>query len=267
MLFSTELQNRIVELTGAKPLCWESLTWPEIQSLRDKGETMCLLPLGATEQHGPHLPVNTDTVFATACCAYASAKMQTLVLPAIAYGCSLGHTDQWPGTISLFPETLIASIREVATFLIRTGFTKLLIVNSHWGNTSSLRCAIDRIRFDNAGRFSIGLKNSFEFTRSIWGQFIDDGEDFHANRAETALMMYLDPAAVRLDKIVDDPDRTAGKVFTYVVPQTSTNGLTGHPTRATAEDGKKLFIEMGEALSALVKSARTEQPPIEWYAK
>lgn len=225
---------------------------------------MCLLPLGATEQHGRHLPVNTDSVLATAVCHFASAKSGIPVLPTIDYGCSLGHTDKWPGTISLFPETLSLTLREIAGFLIRTGFKRLLIVNSHWGNTSTIRCAIDRIRFDHAGHFQIGLKNSFEFTRSIWNQFIDDGEDFHANRAETALMLYLDPDGVRRDKIEDDPDRTAGKVFTYVVPQTSKNGLTGYPSRATVEDGKRLFIEMGEALTSFVTAAVSEKSPLHW---
>ena len=258
------LVDAIESLAGGPPLLWERLTWPEVRILRDGGMDMALLPLGATEQHGPHLPLNTDSVFAAALCMYASAKTSVPVLPTMSYGCSLGHTDRWPGTISLFPETLSLCIREIAGFLIRTGFRRLLIVNSHWGNTSSLRCAIDRIRFDHAGHFQIGLKNSFEFTTSIWAQFIDDGEDFHANRAETALMMFLDPDAVRTDQIADDPDRTPGKVFTYVVPQTSSNGLTGHPSRATAEDGRKLFVEMGDALAGFVASAKTELPPIAW---
>jgi creatinine amidohydrolase len=254
----SSIADTVYALTEARPLLWESLTWPEIAALRDAGSDMVLLPIGATE------PVNTDSVFATACCMYASAKTRIPMLPTLSYGCSLGHTDRWPGTLSLYPETLAATIREIAEFLIRTNFRRLLIVNSHWGNTSTLRTAIDRIRFDHAGEFQIGLKNSFEFTRSIWNQFIDDGEDFHANRAETALMLFLDPDAVRKDKIEDDPDRTPGKVFTYVVPQTSKNGLTGYPSRATAEDGRKLFIEMGEALTACAKSAQTETPPLPW---
>jgi creatinine amidohydrolase len=232
--------------------------------MRDRGMDMCLLPLGATEQHGPHLPVSTDSIFACATCMYASAKTGVPVLPTITYGCSLGHTDRWPGTISLYPETLIATVREIAGFLIRTGFKRLLIVNSHWGNTSSLRCAIDRLRFDHAGHFQIGLKNSFELTGGIWNKFIDDGVDWHANRAETALMMYLDPALVQTDAIADDPDRTEGKVFTYVVAQTSTNGVTGHPSRATASDGKKLFIEMGDALAEFVAKGVNEAAPLDW---
>lgn len=258
------LPQTVQLLTHQRPLLWDSMTWPEVQDLLDAGADMCLLPVGATEQHGPHLPLNTDSVFAAATCMYASAKTGVPVLPTLTYGCSLGHTDRWPGTISLFPQTLIATIGEIAEFLIRTGFKRLLIVNSHWGNTSSLRCAIDRVRFDHAGHFQIGLKNSFEFTPLIWRQFIDDGEDFHANRAETALMMYLHPESVRKEKIQDDPDRTGGKIFTYVVPQTSINGLTGHPSRATADDGRKLFIEMGEALATFVAAAQTEEAPLPW---
>ena len=235
--------------------------------MRDGGTDLALLPLGATEQHGPHLPLNTDSLFAAAFCGYASAKTGVPVLPTVEYGCSLGHTDRWPGTVSLFPETVIATVREVAGFLIRTGFKRLLIVNSHWGNVASLRCAIDRVRFEHAGRFQVGLRSTFDVTRSVWQQFTDDGEDFHANRAETALMLYLAPELVRKSEIEDDPDRTGGKVFTYVVPQTSTNGLTGYPSHATAADGKKLFAEIGEALSGLVEAAKTEEPPIAWEAR
>ena len=263
---STSPADIIERHTGARPRLWAEMTWPQVQAMRDGGTDMALLPLGATEQHGPHLPLNTDSFFATTFCAYASAKTGVPVMPAIEYGCSLGHTDRWPGTVSLFPETLIATVREVAGFLVRTGFTKLLIVNSHWGNTASLRCAIDRVRFEHAGRFQIGLRSTFDITKSVWNQFIDDGEDFHANRAETALMMHLAPELVRRADLKDDPDRTVGKVFTYVVPQTSTNGLTGFPSRATAADGKKLFIEIGEALAAVVETAKSETTPLAWEA-
>lgn len=259
-----QLIDIVCELAGGSPRRWEQMTWPQIEAMRNAGDDLCLLPLGAIEQHGPHLPVNTDATLASAFCWYASAKTGTAVLPTIAYGCSLGHTERWPGTLSLFPETLSLMVREIAGFLVSAGFRRLLIVNSHWGNTSALRCAIDRLRFEMAGELQIGLKNSFEFTPSIWRQFTDDGEDFHANRAETALMLLLDPACVHMELEADDPDRTAGKVFTYVVPQTSRNGVTGFPSRATLADGRTLFIEMGEALTRFVEAAKTETPPLNW---
>lgn len=251
-------------LAGAAPRLWARMAWPEVEAMLASGEDLALLPLGATEQHGPHLPLDVDSVFATAFCAYASARTGVPVLPTLTYGCSLGHTDRWPGTVSLFPETLIANLREITDFLIRTGLKRLLVVNSHWGNASSARCAIDRVRFDHYRHFQIGFRNTFDLTPSVWKQFTDDGDDFHANRAETALMLYLDPDAVRTDLLpsADDPDRTAGKVFTYPVPQTSKNGVTGLPTRATADDGENLFREIGDELVRLVTLAKIEQPPL-----
>jgi creatinine amidohydrolase len=256
------LEQSVRALTEAAPVLWEDLTWPETAALLEGGMDICLLPVGAIEQHGPHLPLNTDALFATATCMYASAKTGVPMLPTVSYGCSLGHTDKWPGTISLYPETLIATVREIAGFLIRTGFKRLLIVNSHFGNTWSLKCALDRLRFDHSRDFQIGLKNSFELTPAIARQFSDDAADWHANRAETALMMFLSPEKVRKECIEDDPDRTAGKVFTYVVSLTSANGVTGYPSRASAEDGRKLFVEMGEALTQFVLAARTERAPL-----
>ncbi len=257
--------NVIVQLTGQTPIAWDRLTWLEIQSMIGQGTDLVLLPLGATEQHGPHLPVNVDSVFAQSFCAYASARTGVPYLPTITYGCSLGHTDRWPGTISIWSNTLVETIRQIVHFLRAAGVRKLLLVNSHWGNISAARCAIDQIRFEFASTFSIGLKNTFDITPAVWAQFTDDAADFHANRAETALMMFLDPASVRMNLLqqADDPDRTSEKVFTYTVPQTSTNGVTGFPSRATAEDGKKLFLEIGEALIQIVQKAKTELPPIQ----
>lgn len=246
------------------PVIWERLSWAQIEALQQSGMDMCLLPVGATEQHGPHLPVNTDSAIATSVCLYASAVTGVPVLPTFTYGCSLGHTERWNGTLSFYPETLALTLREITEWLIRTGWRRLLIVNSHFGNWAPIRCVIDRIRFEYPGKFQIGVRNSYELSPEILQYFTHDGDDIHANRAETALMMAIDPEAVLLENIQDDPDRTAGKIFTYVVPQTSTNGVTGSPSLATVEEGKALLVQMGEALAQVVLSAMTEEPPIRW---
>src|ERR1700752_5230734 len=76
---------------------WDRLTWEEIQSLANSGMNMCLLPVGATEQHGPHLGVGMDTCNAAALCAAVSDETGVPVLPPLNYGCSLGHSKRWPG--------------------------------------------------------------------------------------------------------------------------------------------------------------------------
>lgn len=251
-------------LLPGRPLRLERLAWSQIAQHLEGGGDMLLLPLGATEQHGPHLPINTDTVIATAICDYASAKTGVPVLPAIPYTVSIGHTEKWPGTFSLFHETLIHTLREIAAWAVATGWKRLLFVNSHFGNDASLRVAVDRLRFDFVGRLQVATRNTFNLTPSIWEYFISDAADLHANKAETDLMLCLAPNDVHMTDAEDDPDRTTETVFNYMVANTSRNGVTGNPTEGSGERGRELFVEMGEALAAIVEKARQEQPPLAW---
>ncbi len=251
-------------LLPGKSVRLEHLSWTQIRDLQQTGGDMLLLPVGATEQHGPHLPINTDTVIATAACDYASARTGVAVLPALNYTVSLGHTEKWPGTFSLFHETFIHTVREIAAWAVATGWKRLLLVNSHFGNDASLRVAVDRLRFDFTGRLQIATRNTFNLTPSIWQYFISDAADLHANKAETDLMLCLAPDDVRLADAEDDPDRTTDTVFSYMVANTSRNGVTGAPSEGTAARGRKLFIEIGEALASTVRKAQVEEPPLEW---
>ncbi|MEO8615453.1 MAG: creatininase family protein, partial [Luteolibacter sp.] len=114
------------------------------------------------------------------------------------------------------------------------------------------------------GKLQIGLIHVFKLTDPIWAEYTQDAEDLHANQAETALMLYLHPELVHMDRIPDsdEPDRTGGSVFCYPVAQTSLNGVTGHPSRATAAQGERLFLNMVNALSEKITIAIAEQPPL-----
>ena len=243
------------------PVKLETLPWPDIEALRDRGGFL-VLPIGATEQHGPHLPVNMDTVIAERICEYASAKTGVPLLPTLTITVSSGHTPKWPGTFSLTHATFIDTVCDIASWAARTGWTRLLLVNSHFGNDASLRVAVERIRLEHLGTLQVGLKNTFHLTESIRSYFVSDADDLHANRAETDLMLHLAPGLVRMDAVEDDPDRTAGTVFSYPVSQTSLNGITGRPSLGEAERGQALFQEMGDALVAVVQTAGSEKPPL-----
>ena len=198
-----------------------TLSWPQVRDLLDGGHDMLVLPCGATEQHGKHLPINTDTVIGEAVCAYACEKAEVPMLPPLAYTVSVGHTDKWPGTFSLSHETFIATVCEIADWAERTGWKRLLFVNAHFGNDASLRVAVDKVRTSRLGKFQVGLQNTFDLTPEIWAEFIADAEDLHANKSETDLMLHLAPESVDMAAAEDDPDRTVGKVFSYPVAQTS----------------------------------------------
>lgn len=245
------------------PVLLERLAWPDAAcTLGD----VLLLPVGAMEQHGPHLPLNTDTVIAESTCQLASALTGAPVLPALGYSVSLGHTVKWPGTFSLFHETLMLTVREIARWAADSGWKRLLIVNSHYGNDAALRCAVDRLRHDLGGSLLVATRNTWNLSEGIAGRFTHDAADWHANEAETSLMLFLDPAAVVQERVntADDPDRTMGCVFPHRVAHTSLNGVTGRPSLGTAEQGALLISQMGEALADLIERARGEEPPLSW---
>jgi creatinine amidohydrolase len=243
------------------PVLLEQLAWPDAQRTLDD---VLLLPVGATEQHGPHLPLNTDTLIAAAVCHSASAQTGAPVLPALSYTVSIGHTEKWPGTFAIMHETLMKTVLEIVRWAVASGWKRLLIVNSHFGNDAPLRCVVDRLRFDFVGKLLIAVRNTWALTQNIAAKFTRDAADWHANEAETSLLLHIAPQLVRTDRIADDPDRTAGCVFPHMVAHTSANGVTGRPSEATATRGASLLREITDALAALIRSARSEQPPLAW---
>ncbi|MEM6459823.1 MAG: creatininase family protein [Planctomycetota bacterium] len=250
----------------APPLRWDRMSWPQLEDRREAGPRLVVLPVGATEQHGPGLPTGTDNTIVTALTHYASGVAGVPVLPTLSFGVSVGHTHRWPGTVSLMHETLALAVRELVAWLLADGWDRVLLVNSHFGNDATLRTAVDRLRTDHLGKLQIGLINTYRVSPAVWAYFIGDADDLHANRAETDLMLYLDPDACHRDTLrsgaADDDDRTAGKVFSYPVALTSTNGVTGKPSLANAARGRELFLEMGNALADLLEYAKTETPPL-----
>lgn len=246
------------------PVVLENLAWPEIAALREKNGGLLFLPLGATEQHGPHLPVAMDTLLAEAVCHAVSDMTGVPVMSALRYTVSQGHTPKWPGTFSLRHETFIATLREIAAWAVASGWRRLLLVNAHFGNDAPARVAVDQLRLSYLGKLQVGLVHVFKLDEAIWWEYTQDASDLHANAAETALMLHLHPDLVHMDRLTnsDDPDRTTGTVFSYPVAQTSLNGVTGSPSQATALQGKALFARMVASLVKTVTTAIAEEPPL-----
>jgi creatinine amidohydrolase len=243
---------------------WEDLTWPEIEELlRGRPHEVALLPVGATEQHGPHLPTGTDTIIARGLCEAASAVTGAPVLPAVALGCSYGHGTDLPGTLSLTPERLADVVVDAVSWAAGSGVRRVLAVNGHFGNQASLSVAGDHLRHERPD-LRFGVLNWWTLSPSIAAETLADGDDVHANRAETALMMALAPEHVRLDQLAqaDDADRTAGLVFRYTAPVLSRNGVTGRPSEATVELGRRLLADGVEVVCNAVARGRVEEPPL-----
>jgi creatinine amidohydrolase len=143
---------------------------------------VAVLPVGATEQHGAHLPTGTDTLLAAHVAQTAAEQTGDVVLPPLAYGCSLGHTDHWPGTLSLHPTTMTAAVVELGRWVHASGFSKLVIVNGHATNGPPCQSAILQLRHelpDLRARFV----SIFDLTPAIAERYTEDAPDFHANEA------------------------------------------------------------------------------------
>lgn len=205
---------------------------------------LAVLPLGATEQHGPHLPPETDTLLATA--TAAATATGTLhrpggarVLPALAYGAS-GEHQSFPGTVSIGTEALATVIIEFGRS-VSTWAERLVVVNGHGGNIDALRTAIPRLRHEGRDAAWLPCRTS------------EDPSDTHAGHAETSLLLHLHPDLVRLDLAEPGCVEPLGRILPALreggVAAVSPTGVLGDPTTASAGEGQRLW-------RALVDDAR-----------
>jgi creatinine amidohydrolase len=205
--------------------------WPDIP---DGG--LVLVPLGATEQHGPHLPLNTDTVIAEALADHAAAALPepAFVAPAVPYGASGEHAG-FPGTVSLGHQALHALIVEtVRSLALWAG--RIVFVNGHGGNTATLDTAITQLRREGHD--------------TAWAACAIPAGDAHAGRTETSLMLHLAPDQVRMDHAAPGNPRPLAEILPQLraggVASVSPTGVLGDPTGAHPAEGR-LTLERAAA--------------------
>jgi creatinine amidohydrolase len=242
---------------------WSQLTWAELPARISAASNAAILPIGATEQHGPHMGCGMDYVLADILCSAVAERTGVPMLPTMPYGCSLGHSQRWPGTLAVQPITLINLMKDLGDWAYHSGIRRLFIVNTHVTNAAPLRCALEMLRAEHDDMM-VAVFNSALISERVRDFHFADGDDWHANDAETSLMLAKAPHMVRADKLseADDPDRTDGLVFSHPVNRTSSNGVTGKPSLSSAGKGEQWFQWMVEDLSALIQKGMSEQPPL-----
>ena len=243
---------------------WSKTTWDEVPEKLKSANFSAILPIGATEQHGPHMGCGMDYVLADILCKAVAEETHVPMLPTMPYGCSIGHSQRWPGTIALQPITLINMIKDMGDWAYHSGVRRLFIVNTHVTNAAPLRCALEMLRASHDDMM-IAIINTAHLSKRAKEFQHADGDDWHANDGETSLMIATAPEMVRIEKLkmADDPDRTEGLVFSHPVNRTSLNGVTGSPSLSSKEKGNKWFAWMVEDLSNLVRKGMQENPPLE----
>lgn len=179
----------------SKPLVLQEMTWMEVKDYL-KSNDMVIIPIGSTEQHGPHLPLGTDFYEAMECSRMVSARTGVIVAPVVLAGYSVYHSG-FAGSLSLKPETLEAVLFETAEMLMKYGFRRFMFFNFHGGNSVIEEKVIHRINHTTQSiALRIGIRAGFQDFGKPAAEF-----DYHAAVGETSMMLYLKPDMVRKDKI------------------------------------------------------------------
>ncbi|MBN34089.1 MAG: creatininase [Rhodospirillaceae bacterium] len=248
---------------------WATLTSQQLRSFAGEG-TVAILPVGAIEQHGPHLPLGTDTLIAEGLVATAlersSDDLTALVLPTQAIGESTEHTS-FAGTLGHEAETLLAAWTEIGVALCRNGVRKLVIVNAHGGQPQIVDLVAQRLR----ARHAMLVVRANYMSWPLPPGLIDDDERSHGHHgglAETAIMLALHPDLVVMDHAADFPSKArdlAGKHrrfghggslgFAWQAEDLNNDGVVGNAAKATAELGHALLVHHAARLADMIADA------------
>ena len=205
------------------------LTWPEVD-----GRPLVLVPVGSIEQHGPHLPLDTDTTIAVAVAEAIAIELggDVVVAPPLSYGSS-GEHQAFAGTSSIGTETLRLTVIELVRSMSTWG-GRIVFVNAHGGNVAALSKAVFQMI---AEQHTVG-----------WVPCATESVDLHAGTTETSLMLHLRPESVRLERAEAGETRPLADIMPLLmaggVGAVSPNGVLGDPTGASAEIGERVLAEM-----------------------
>lgn len=239
-------------------LAMQEMTWREISEAQANGFDTVIIMVGSIEQHGPHLPISTDTLIADDIAVRMAAKMgNTLVAPTIRPGCS-DHHMALPGTISHRPEVLFEILRDYCTAMARHGFKKVILASSHGGNfapletfVSSLVREFPQLRIIHHG----DLRGYVQWwNEEVEKLNLDPVKAMgHSCLGETSMILRLKPEFVRGDYI--EPGYTGSfkgvlsRILRDGIQVITPNGILGDPTGSTAEIGEALLDGMSTRLA------------------
>jgi len=174
------------------------MSWVDVQDYLETDD-MVIIPLGSTEQHGPHLPLGTDYYEALEMSKMISERTGIVVAPVLLSGYSVYHSG-FPGTLSLKPETMEQVLFETVQLLMKYGFRRFMFFNYHGGNNIVQDRIIHRVNHTTEAT-AIAIGHGSPFQKSTEEEFFD----WHAGKSETSVMLYLKPQMVRMDR-AEKPD-------------------------------------------------------------
>jgi creatinine amidohydrolase/Fe(II)-dependent formamide hydrolase-like protein len=262
--FAFELAGGAGQPDATGGVLWGELTWPEAER-RLQQVDIALLPVGAVEQHGPHLPMDTDAFDADYLAkrvAEACSEPRPLVLPPIDYGVSYHHQD-FPGTLSVSNDTLARMVYDIGMSAASQGIRKLVIINGHGGNAPALNFAAQMINRD--ARIFVCVDSGETSDVDIYG-LVETPNDVHAGEIETSTSLAVRPHLVRMDRAMPAVPEFSSRYLDFTskrgiswyayTRRISSTGVMGDPTRGSAEKGEKIWAIMIAHLTAFVEDLK-----------
>ncbi len=243
------------------------MTWMEIRDLLSE-EPVVIQPVGSTEQHGPHLPLQTDICSAYEVARAVEARTGCLVAPPLPYG----YSETWqtfPGTVSFKAQTFMNCVADIAESLVRGGFKKILFLNGHNGNLAPLQTMMFQLmeQYGQGTDVLIGAGTYFMLAKEECDRIGDNfGDGTHANEFETSLMMHMRPDLVHVERLGDWVYRPElilsfqhGMTSAHRLPNSNNhNGVYGDPRRAKPEKGKDYFEACVTKVAEVVENFNPE---------
>ncbi|MEV7866662.1 creatininase family protein [Streptomyces sp. NPDC088124] len=244
------------ELGGTgSPVLWEELTWEDAETTATELNAV-IIPVGATEQHGPHLPLAVDTIICEEVARGVSALTGVPVVPPLSFGVSASHGD-FGGTVALRPETMIAVVEDVIDSLHASGIRQFILLNGHIWNNGALDVSAEKLRV----RHRDSRVRALGYVTMYPGPEVDGHVRYgralmHANFFETSVMLHLRPELVRMEKATSHID--VDSFWDYRMDQVSETGVWGRDVAdARAEHGGAEFdrclLTTARAVAAAVR--------------
>ncbi|WP_151481178.1 creatininase family protein [Streptomyces albicerus] len=218
---------------------------------------VAVLPVGSFEQHGPYLPLSTDTLVACAIAREVAAAFPVHLLPPVTISCSHEHAA-WPGTVSISSVTLHAVVRDIADSLRRSGVDTLVLVNGHGGNYV-LGNVVQESTAAGARMALFPAAEDWEAARERAGIQTSLLSDMHAGEIEASILLHTHPELVRpgyetSDFVADD----RRQLLTLGMSAYTKSGVIGRPSRASAGKGKELLASLAESFGAYLSALTSE---------
>lgn len=224
----------------------EWITTASSTDVAEGGARIAVLPVGSFEQHGDHLPLITDTVIACLIAQRLAGRYPLLLLPPVTISCSHEH-EQFTGTVSLSPETVIAVIADIRRSLARSGISTLVLVNAHGGNYVLSNIAQEA---NTTGRNIVVYpgRDDWNRAREAAGMETSAHDDMHGGELETSILMHAEPELVRPSFRHADHDASdRPHLHLLGMAAYTDNGIIGHPSAATDVKGKAALDALTEA--------------------